>query len=186
MTLILIASIVGLAMGWVSGGSLTNLADKSIRLGVALPVLVVVQATIPALIGAGSSVGREVLIYYVWVPLAVAAAAVAAINLRLRGMFMISLGILLNVIVVGVNAGMPVAVANLSPTLRHGAEALVARSWLHVVMTSATRLPVLADVIPVPGPPGLRGMASLGDLFLCLGFAVCLQSLMNRPSHTSG
>ena len=46
----------------------------------------------------------------------------------------------------------------------------------HVLLTDATRLPFLADVLPLPG-----AVLSLGDVFLAIGVAVFLEDQMRQP-----
>src|SRR5207237_1369438 len=81
------------------------------------------------------------------------------------GMVLIAVGCALNVLVIVVNQGMPVASDAL---LSAGAE--MPHDPLHVVLGEATRLPALGDIIPV-GP--FHSVYSVGDLAIAIGgFAV--------------
>ena len=82
------------------------------------------------------------------------------------------LGLLLNLAVVGVNAGMPVSVAAIEQAggdAEVGGVPALASGPKHHVMTDADSLVVLADVIPIPPPFGI--VISLGDVFLYGGIA---------------
>jgi len=51
---------------------------------------------------------------------------------------------------------------------------IAATDFVHVAASAATRLPWLADVIPVTGPSWLRSVASPGDLMLFAGIVAFL------------
>ena len=46
----------------------------------------------------------------------------------------------------------------------------------HVLLTDETRLPFMADIIPLPG-----AVLSLGDVFLAIGVGVFLEDQMRQP-----
>jgi hypothetical protein len=77
-------------------------------------------------------------------------------------MWLIAAGALLNLVVVLVNGGMPVdpAAAALAGTALRGDDPL------HHALDAATRLPFLADVIPLPP---LRNVYSAGDVAIAAG-----------------
>ena len=96
---------------------------------------------------------------------------VALINRRTTGMVLIAVGCALNVLVIVVNQGMPVASDAL---LSAGAE--MPHDPLHVVLGEATRLPALGDIIPV-GP--FHSVYSVGDLAIAIGgFVVPFRALL--------
>lgn len=95
------------------------------------------------------------------------------LNRNAAGMWVAGLGILMNFTVIALNGGMPVLpeaveLAGGSPDLVVGAK--------HVVLDDATRLPFLADIIPLP-----RSVVSLGDVFLAIGVGVFLEDQLRQP-----
>jgi hypothetical protein len=92
-------------------------------------------------------------------------AVFCLVNLKIKGFFIISIGELLNSLVVIVNAGkMPVSkntliLAGLNPNLMDAK---------HVFMSSKTIFPFLGDVIPI-NFLNLHYACSVGDLFVYTG-----------------
>lgn len=98
---------------------------------------------------------------------------VAVMNAALPGMPFIAIGAALNLIVVGLNGGMPVDPAALDVA---GARMPIDR--LHVPFTASTVLPILADRIPVAF---LANVYSAGDFALALGgFTVPVMAMRRR------
>jgi len=157
---LLVALVVGLAAGILTGGKLGNVAEVKLRWPwLVLAALVVREATVLSPI---SSVEGVQYIY------AAALAALVAWTVwhvrRIRGVWIVALGAALNLVVVLANgARMPVA--------RSLAGSLVERGHAgqYVVMASGTYLNWLADWIGVPGPLG--GAYSPGDVVVALGIA---------------
>lgn len=148
----LISSVaLGVAAGLAFGGHLARLARLEIALW-------------PVLIGGiglrllAPKVDAAVVLYVVAFA---AIVAVAVGNRALPGMWLIAAGAALNLVVVAVNGGMPVDQSALAI-----ADAAMPGDRLHLVLDGASRLPLLADVIPLPI---VRGVYSLGDLLLALG-----------------
>jgi hypothetical protein len=104
-----------------------------------------------------------------WVLPAVLVAAIAGLNWRQPGMGLVSLGVVLNIVVVVLNAGMPVSVASIAGVPADQVARAIDRSWLHVVVDSKTAALLLADVIPIPGPSWHRSLVSLGDVIMSFG-----------------
>jgi hypothetical protein len=158
--LLLVALVVGLAAGIVTGGKLGNVADLKLRWPwLVLVALVVREAT--ALSPLSSIEGVQ----YVY---AAALASLVAWTVwhvhRIHSVWIVAVGAALNLVAVLANgARMPVA-----PSLAGG---LVQRGHAgqYVVMGSGTNLNWLADWIRVPGPLG--GAYSPGDVVVALGIA---------------
>jgi len=180
MTLLLTAAVLGLGFGWATRGSLRALEAVHVRLAWAMIAAVVLMGVLPALPLTTWIHDPKVLVWMIWMPLAALAAATALLNRRIMGMVLVATGVLLNMLVVTANAGMPVVTANLSESAAAASLIAIERSWLHVQASASTRLLLLADVVPIPGPQGLRGMASVGDAFLALGVAVALAAMMHE------
>jgi hypothetical protein len=79
----------------------------------------------------------------------------------------------MNFSVIAINGGMPVLLEAVQVAGGSGIPDLGAR---HVLMTEATRLPFLADVIPLPA-----NVISMGDVFLAIGIGVFVEDRMRQP-----
>lgn len=102
--------------------------------------------------------------------------AFAWVNRRLPALWLVIAGLALNLVVIGVNGGMPVSaraveVAGADP------RGLAASGTLkHHLMEPDDVLTPLADVIGIPEPVG--AVVSIGDLLLYVGVAVLVVSVM--------
>jgi hypothetical protein len=157
---LLVALVIGLVAGMVTGGKLANLAHLSFRWPwFVLAALVVREVTIL------SPFSRIEGVRYIYVAALAALIAWTVLHIRrLRGAWIVAIGAAVNLIVVIANgARMPVA-----PAL---AGSLVQRGHIgqYAVMGSGTNLNWLADWIGVPGPLG--GAYSPGDVVVALGIA---------------
>ena len=95
------------------------------------------------------------------------------LNRRESGMWIAGLGILMNFIVISVNGGMPVLDASVEIA---GGSSNLALDAKHVWLDATTRLPFLADVLPLPG-----AVISLGDVFLAIGLGVFVEDQLQQP-----
>jgi hypothetical protein len=91
---------------------------------------------------------------------------------------LVALGLLANLLVVGLNGAMPVSTAVPQPTYRHTTSAQVTQPQLpppYVAAGPDTRLPVLAGRV---GFLGIRTVVSVGDLLQYAGLLLLIQGLM--------
>jgi hypothetical protein len=154
-TLVLASAVaIGLLAGFARGGSFARLA----RLRIAWwPLL---AAAIPLRLAAGLF-GELAVVAYLIAFAGIVAVALA--NRVLPGAWLIAAGATLNLVAVAGNGGMPVS-----------AEAIAAvggtfpRDTLHTVLDGSTRMPFLADVIPLPI---VRTAYSVGDVLIAAGGA---------------
>ncbi|MBI2874002.1 MAG: DUF5317 domain-containing protein [Firmicutes bacterium] len=105
-------------------------------------------------------------------------------NRRTPWMNLIGAGILLNFLVIVTNGGhMPVSLEGLRIVgLEEWAQSLETGSYVtHVAMNAETRIPLLADRIPVPSPYPHPRLISLGDLGLAAGIFLLIQGILIRP-----
>lgn len=180
--ILVLCLVLGLVLRLASGRRLSDLAHIKIRGEVVLLVLLVAQA-VPGVLRFSGWAAR--IAYLVWVATFPCLVLIAWLNRRSPGMALLGLGLLLNLTVVAANGGMPVvtaAVAAVKPGLI--APLIAARDFVHVLATSATRLPWLADIIPVPGPSWITSVASAGDCLLfggIIGF-LALSDAAAEPS----
>ena len=144
--------VLGIALGIASGGDWRRLGLLHLRWwGLLLGAV--------ALRVAGLLLPLDLLLYLAAIG---AVGLVAAINYRLPGALAIAVGTGLNVVVIALNGGMPVDAA-----VARDADALAfASDRLHIALTADTRLPFLADIIPLRI---FRNVYSLGDLVIAAG-----------------
>jgi hypothetical protein len=162
--LLLAAVLLGISVGVATGGRLGNLAAIRFR----WPYLVLAALVVKEVV-LFSPLNRIAGIQFVYV---IALAGVAGWTLwhldRLPGVWIVTAGVTLNLIVVLANGGhMPVA-----PAL---AASLVQRGTIgqYIVMGPGTNLSWLGDWISLPGPLRAFGEAySPGDLIVAAGIAV--------------
>jgi hypothetical protein len=143
---------LGLIAGLLAGGDLRRLATIQLRWWPVLVLAVVLRALASAV---------ATLPWVLYIAAFGGIVAVALANARYPGMRLIAVGAALNLAVVALNAGMPVDARALE-----AAGASMPGDRLHIELSSATRLPGFADIIPV----GIfRGVYSAGDVFLAAG-----------------
>jgi len=175
LSILLLVMAAGLALGQLRGGDLDGLQAvhvKALPLAVAALVLQVLLGLqgLP-LDGALGMIGSVLLVASLLLGLIVVWA-----NRRLPGMLLIGLGLVANLVVVGINGGMPVSTATLE---RAGISAtspdLGELGPKYVLERPGTRLGVLGARLAIP--PG-RTMVSIGDVTQYAGLVVLVQGLM--------
>jgi hypothetical protein len=170
--IIAVCLLGGVALRLGTGRGFRSLATVKLRGEIPLMALLLAQIAVPMLGLAGSSAR---IAYYVWLATFPVMASIAWLNRKSPGMPILGAGLLLNFLVIAVNGGMPVFTEAAS-MVRAGAlsAAIPASDFVHVLGTALTRAPWLADVVPLPGPPWLRAVASPGDLLLFSGIVAFL------------
>ncbi len=96
-------------------------------------------------------------------------------NIYLR---LAALGIALNFLVILANGGMPVSLELLGELYGEKAVSLLkqgATDFMHIPLTSRTRLWFLSDIVPLRPPYPLRNIISVGDILLSLGVFLYLE-----------
>lgn len=168
-----------------------------------MDIAVVVLSLAVALLRGGRPVEEHGL-RYIWVPVAAVAIQIAvglwmqnafgtvlimvsyialllmlAANWNHQSCRILLLGTFLNFVVMILNGGrMPVdmvAAAQLGLPLEGLAEGQI---FKHIGITEATRMPFLADVIPINF--GIRRLISIGDVFVAIGLFSLVQHLMGK------
>jgi Family of unknown function (DUF5317) len=170
VVLVLIVLAVAIGVGFAAGGSLRPFDRLRIHwwgaalAGLALqgvPLAGVVGETVASLILLGS---YALLVAFVW------------INRRLPVSWLILAGLVLNLLVIGVNGGMPVSASALQ-TAEAPVDALAGAGTVkHHLMGPDDVLRPLADVIGIPPP--IAAVISVGDVLLYLGLAVLVVTVM--------
>ncbi len=167
--------LLGLLLGLLAGGRITNLANIQLRWTWLLVAALAVRFGTEALLGAHVGIVQDLR-----VPLLAAGFAILLVGLWVNrgypGLSLAFLGILSNGVVIVINGGyMPIWGTSLTAA---GLTPADVTSTLHVIVQGdaaefLTRALVLGDVIPIPIPL-IRNVASLGDLFLSLGLSFFL------------
>ena len=159
MIFVALVAVVAALYGLVRGGSLDGLAKTQFRyvwvLIVGLVVQVVFDIWDPSWLG---ETGDLVVLLATYV----AVATFLALNRQLPGTWLAAAGMLLNVVVIAANGGMPVSE---SAAELAGLD-LPALGIKHEVLGPDTVFPWIADVIPLPG---LKKIISAGDVLLATG-----------------
>ncbi len=173
MRFTLVAVAAGLAISVLAGGRPGHMAGRSFRLWPVLAAGVGLQALSTGLAG-GAGLAVLVLSYALLVTF-------SAANAVRVGMWMVALGIGLNLLTIAVNSGMPVrpsAIVAAGIAEPHQLGGLRIEGKRHLQRPS-DRLMAISDVIPVRP---LREVVSLGDLLMGIGLADVLVHLL-APSH---
>lgn len=165
---IAVAIVVGVLVGLVRGGRFGNLGDAAFRMWPLLVLGVVVQGA-AAFTGEGAV--PVILVSYALL------LAFCAVNLTHAGMGVVLVGIALNLVVIGVNGGMPVrqeAIVAAGIVEHHEVKDLEFGEKRHLE-TSRDRITFLGDIVPVPVA---REVLSFGDLVMSVGVAAVLANLL--------
>lgn len=168
------AALLGLVFGWLRGGKVLRLAELTLP-GWPLAVLAL---ALQLLIKASFFYRWEYILeaapylhIFSFIPL----LYFVYLNRNRRGMLLLGLGLLLNLIVIAANKGaMPVNLTGLAPPLQEQLQS--EGSPLHTALTEDTLFPLLGDQIPLTY--GLNRMISIGDILLALGIALLIQQYM--------
>jgi len=178
---VLIGSLVaGIVLGIIAGGKLTNLAAVKLRLVQALFLGLFMRYAVQYAIENGNDIASGLRLPLFLAGFLLLLAGLWA-NRNLPGMAIAFVGILLNAVAITTNAGyMPVWEPSIAAA---GLPVDVIASAFHriVGVTSTGGIPgdflaaagPLGDIIPIP-VPGLRNVASVGDIFLAAGLAFFL------------
>ncbi len=165
---------VGALIGLALGGRPRHLPEHTFHLwplllaGLALQVMV--EAGIFKSIGVGLSIVSYLLLL-----------AFGALNLRLAGMGVVMVGMVMNLIPIAINGGMPVrpralADAGIAPSVDR-ADFVKLRGERHIE-TDDDRITVMGDIIPIRP---LRQVVSFGDLVLSIGIITLIGNLLRPP-----
>jgi hypothetical protein len=103
-----------------------------------------------------------------------------AFNLNRQSIRLLLVGVLLNLVVIGLNLGrMPVSVPAAGHLGFNTAPLVNGTDYKRVAMSDQTRFNFLGDVIYVPYP--MPRVMSIGDVVIALGAFMLVQELMSKP-----
>ncbi|NIA25233.1 MAG: hypothetical protein GWP04_06655 [Gammaproteobacteria bacterium] len=172
---------IAMTVALLRGGRLINLADIRLRFWWLLLLGFGIQAATGFLPAeeAWTRPTATTMILVSYLPLLI----LVLINRQREGMWLAGLGILMNFSVIALNGGMPVleGAAAVAGGLSEGSGAMaLALDFKHVVLDASTRLPFLADVMPVR-LFGTGQVISLGDVLLAVGLGRFLEDELRKP-----
>lgn len=178
---ILLVLLISLLIALARGGQFTALGKLQFRyLGlffVPLAIQLAIFTPLRSLIGGGEAVDRIAYLASMGI-----AAVALVLNRHIPGAAWIAIGMSLNLLVIAINGG----VMPIWPEARQlaGMPPLTGRSNNGAPFTSETRLPWLADVIPLPSFMPLANVFSIGDLLIMCGVIILTQRvLMPQPAQ---
>jgi hypothetical protein len=176
--LFLLVAVAGIAVGLARGGTLTALREpgiKSLRLGLACLAVQALVVLLPLrAVGLPLALGPVLLLGAL-----ASLLVVARPNARLPGVPLFALGLLLNLLVVLVNLGMPVPATTLERAGISVEQPAPARpDAKHVLDRDGTRLGLLGDRLAVRP---LRAVTGYGTVIELAGLFLLLQHLVRGP-----
>jgi hypothetical protein len=178
MVLVLLVALALMTVP-LAGGHLSGLLDVTLRglpvlvgaLGIQVLVISVVPDASPDLITALH------LVTYV------AALGFVAMNLRLRGMWVVGLGGLLNFVAIAANGGVMPAKAS---ALRSAGRRVSSSAFENSTAVRGARLSFLGDVFAMPGSWPLANVFSIGDVLIAAGVAIVMHQACGSLLTTTG
>lgn len=176
MPFVVTVVLLAVAISYVRGGRLRNVAEAPLYHGWLLAVGVVLQ------LGVDLAAARGWLAVDAWWTyglLAVSQVFVVGwvvVNRHLPGLVLVAAGLAANAIVMAANGAMPVSSEAIAAL---GLGPVEVPPGKHVLLDPSTRLPWLADVIPVAP---LRSIISVGDILLAAGLVPLTHRLMTWPA----
>ena len=170
MILIFILLALAVLIGFLAGGSLAPFQRLQIHWWGAAVAGLALQG-VPFTPELGSFWGPAALLASYGLLL-----AFAWVNRRLPALWLVIAGLAMNVLVIGLNGGMPVGARALEVAGARPEELGTEGTLKHHLMGPDDVLTALADVIGIPEPVG--AVVSVGDLFLYGGVAGLIVSVM--------
>lgn len=172
MRFTLLAVAAGLGIGLLAGGRLSHLGSRNLRMWPLLLAGLAAQV-LSALVGGDAELVLLLGSYGLLV-------GFAAANVAMVGMWLVALGIGLNLTVIAVNGGMPVRAAALrsAGAVDASVPVVMAASSKHHLERPSDRLVGLGDIIPVEP---LREVVSFGDVVMAVGVADVVVHLLRPP-----
>jgi Family of unknown function (DUF5317) len=175
---VLAVIVLAVAIGYAFGGRLRNFERIRVHWP-ALAFLALVPQVLPAReigVVSASSVGAAMLIGSYLLML-----VFIAVNRWIPAARLMALGLFLNLLVVGLNGGMPVAPGAVEAAGGSTQAVIETGGGKHHLSTDDTLLPILGDTIPIPKPAGI--VLSIGDVLLYLGIAWFVIQVMRGRSR---
>lgn len=178
MEVVAVAIAVGISIAVLTGGTLARILDARIR----WPALLFAAFGAQLILGLWSPGDGwpDALGFGIFVAALVALVVFCALNLHLTGMSIVLIGAALNLLVVALNGGMPVRLADDAPSDRVAA---LETSATHLPEDDADALSFLGDIIVLPDP--VDRSISFGDLILGVGLVDVLVHASRHRKRTA-
>jgi MFS family permease len=163
----------------LSRGRLTRLAGLRFRHAWLIPTSIGLQVLITVVWRSGSPIVHQALHILSYV----AAVAFLYLNRRIPGMWLISVGAAMNVIVILANGGVMPA----SPhALAMAGLPIATAGWENSASVAAPHLAFLGDIFAIPKSLPLSNVFSVGDVCIALGAAVTIHRVSGSRLIPSG
>lgn len=170
--LALVAIPLGLLLGALAGGSVRRLASVRLRYELLVLVAFVVQGVLRGRLAATSPSAWGLV---VWAIVSLVLAVLLLAQARSVGLSLLAAGTMLNLLVVLLNQGMPVAM----PADQVAGRIVAGSAGFYQLAHQGTIAVWLADVMPVRLGSSLFAV-SAGDVLLCVGAALFIVGVMLR------
>ncbi|MEX2503441.1 MAG: DUF5317 domain-containing protein [Egicoccus sp.] len=174
MPFVVIVVLLAVAVSYARGGRLGNFAAAPLHHGWLLAIGVVMQVGVD-LAAARGWLGPDAGTYVLLLVSQLFVVAWVVVNRHLPGLILVAVGLAANALVMAANGAMPVSPDAIAAL---GIGEVEVPPGKHVLLDGSTRLPWLADVIPVPP---LRSIISVGDILLAIGLIPLTHRLMTWP-----
>jgi hypothetical protein len=168
--LVLIVIVLAVCIGFIAGGSLRPFERLKVHWWAVALAGLVLQG-IPLAGGVGRPAETAILVGSYGLLI-----AFAWVNRRLPALWLVMAGLALNLLVIGVNGGMPVSASALDSAGARAEGLLGAGTAKHHLMGPGDTLTPLGDVIGIPPPVG--AVISIGDVLLYAGVAILVIAVM--------
>ncbi len=163
---------VALLISYLRGGRLRRIARAPLERTWLLFAGVAVQVGVDLAAGRGLLADASFLGWLLLLGSQLLIVGFLLANWRLPGIPLVTLGLLLNAVVIAANGAMPVSPEAIAALGIEGAEVPPGK---HTLMTEDTVLPWLADIWPLPL---LRSIISIGDVVIAAGIIPLAHALM--------
>ncbi len=180
--ILLVFTLLSFLVVLLRGGQFERLGEVNIRFAPLLVVGFIIHLLIftpllgPQLNQTQTGIIYSISMLMVWLTL--------LLNWRLPGMPLMTFGVFLNWLVITLNGGFMPSSLQALRTAGLTQQAALQLGEHHnntVLLTESTRLPFLADIFALPASLPLSNVFSIGDVFLAIGVAWFIQSVMAVP-----
>ncbi|GAE33747.1 DUF5317 domain-containing protein [Halalkalibacter akibai] len=171
--------LLSLIVGFLRRGTLRGLADLNLKYGWVFPILLGIQILVFSL--QGMVVWLEQISGFLFILIYVLGLFFLWVNRENKGFVLLFVGVFLNFIVMALNGGrMPVSYEAAAFALDPYYTDILLNGIYgkHEMLTEATKLGFLGDIIPITSPYPKSQVISIGDVIMNIGVFIFIQHLM--------
>ena len=171
--------LLSLIVGFLRRGTLRGLADLNLKYGWVFPILLGIQILVFSL--QGKVVWLEQISGFLFILIYVLGLFFLWVNRENKGFVLLFVGVFLNFIVMALNGGrMPVSYEAAAFALDPYYTDILLNGIYgkHEMLTEATKLGFLGDIIPITSPYPKSQVISIGDVIMNIGVFIFIQHLM--------